>query len=827
MAGSSPTSMSESERETHPAGDIATRTPPEGEQPVPHQAEQPVPQQFEPAVPPQQENGNGNAPVVPLARAAEPPDEPRPRVRIRKLRVIGVLLGLSILAVISTIFGMMMAVTSDLPALEEPAGKNSVLTDRNGEPLGMLTGNQKRIFLKSEEIAPVMKQAIIAIEDRRFYTNAGIDLRGIGRALYQDVRAQDAVQGGSTITMQFVKIATAAEGERTLFNKLREAALAYQITRKWSKERILRNYLNAIYFGNGAYGIEAAARTYFGQNHPGCGNVGNRCAQLLAPGEAALLAGIVSSPGGYDPRTNREAAGKRRALVLQRMVEQGYITHAEQQEELATSLPTSRDIRPPVEDTRYPYFTSWVKQQVVDKLGGGQEGARRAFEGGLTVQTSLDVRLQEAAQQAVEAWLPYEGGPRASLVAIDNRTSEVLAMVGGDDYTTRPFNLATQGQRQPGSAFKPFVLAQALGSGISPDSTWVSRKLSHCVTRKKGKCTEAFEVNNYEDAYAGVRTLRTATTYSDNAVYAQLGIKVGTRKIARLARRMGVRTPVSSNFAMTLGGLKQGVTPLDMAHAYQTFAERGRFVYSTMSPGAVERHKLGNRVPGPAGIRMIGRPDDGKLRPIKLPNGEKAQSERVDWPVLKSSVADDVGSMLSTVVAQGTATRAQIADTFVAGKTGTTENYGDAWFVGWTDRITVAVWVGYPDELQPMETEFNGQPVAGGTYPAAIWKSFVEQALTYEEYGPEKDEDEEDGQAPISPAPVTPDTPGTTAPEAETTAPETTDPGGDGGIEPPPADQPPDDAAPPPAQEQPPAEPQQPPAQQAPPSNSGGAAPPE
>src|SRR5215207_3363403 len=262
MAGSSPTSMSESERETHPAGDIATRTPPEGEQPVPHQAEQPVPQQFEPAVPPQQENGNGNAPVVPLARAAEPPDEPRPRVRIRKLRVIGVLLGLSVLAVVSTIFGMMMAVTSDLPALEEPAGKNSVLTDRNGEPLGMLTGNQKRIFLKSEEIAPVMKQAIIAIEDRRFYTNAGIDLRGIGRALYQDVRAQDAVQGGSTITMQFVKIATAAEGERTLFNKLREAALAYQITRKWSKERILRNYLNAIYFGNGAYGIEGAARSY-------------------------------------------------------------------------------------------------------------------------------------------------------------------------------------------------------------------------------------------------------------------------------------------------------------------------------------------------------------------------------------------------------------------------------------------------------------------------------------------------------------------------------------------------------------------------------------
>ncbi len=296
-----------------------------------------------------------------------------------------------------------------------------------------------------------------------------------------------------------------------------------------------------------------------------------------------------------------------------------FITPAQQQEALLTSLPTSKDIRPPVEDTRYPYFTSWVKQQVVDKLGGGQEGARRAFEGGLTVQTTLDSRLQDAAEHAVEAWLPYEDGPRASLVAIKNDTGEVLAMVGGDDYSTAPFNLATQGQRQPGSAFKPFVLAQALDSGISPDSTWASRKMSHCVTRKKGKCIEAFEVNNYEDAYAGVRSLRSATTYSDNAVFAQVGIKVGTRKIARLARRMGIRTPVSHNLAMTLGGLSQGVTPLDMAHAYETFARRGRFTYGTMSPGAVDRKELGIPTPGPVGIRKIGKPDDGKIEPIDAP----------------------------------------------------------------------------------------------------------------------------------------------------------------------------------------------------------------
>jgi penicillin-binding protein 1A len=819
--------MSESERDIHGTeGELATRTPPErsGDEASGQGTRRP-PVEDPYAHHAYGANGADAAPAPSLLQEEPPPV----RVRIRKLRVLGVLFGLGILAIVSTVFGMMMAITYDLPRLEEQSGRNSVLTDRNGEPLGLLTGNQKRIFLKSEQIAPVMKQAIIAIEDRRFYTNAGIDIRGIGRALWSDLRAQQAVQGGSTITMQFVKNALAAQDERTLFNKLREAALAYQITRKWSKERILRNYLNTIYFGNGAYGIESAARTYFGSNHPGCGEDGNpMCAQVLAPEEAAMIAGMVASPSGYDPLRNKQAAAKRRALVLRRMVEQGYLTTAQEQEALSRSLPTRKDIRPPLEDTKYPYFTSWVKQQVVDELGGGQEGARKAFEGGLTVQTTLDSRLQEAAQQAVDAWLPYKEGPRASLVALDNDNGEVLAMVGGDDYSARPFNLATQGQRQPGSSFKPFVLAQALTEGVSPDSTWESRKMSHCVTRsKKGNCTEAYEVNNYEDAYAGVRTLRTATTYSDNAVYAQLGIKVGTRKVARLARRMGIRTPVSSNFAMSLGGLKQGVTPLDMAHAYQTFAERGRFVYSTTSPGAVDRDKLGRRVPGPAGIKVIGRESDGKVKPIKLPNGQKAESERVDWPVLKTSVADEVASMLSTVVTQGTATRAQIPNTFVAGKTGTTENYGDAWFVGWTDKITVAVWVGYPDELRPMETEFNGQPVAGGTYPAAIWKSFVEKALSYKEYGPEEDKDDPD--APISPTPAAPSTPGTTSPETTAPEPDTSAPSGEGGGAEPPADAAPDEDAPPadsapPVQDQPPATEQQPPAQQAPPS--GGTAPP-
>ena len=227
-------------------------------------------------------------------------------MKVKRWRIALVVFGLGIIAVISTLFGMMMAVASGLPKLEEPAFQNSRLVDTNGRPLGLLTGNQRRIAVDSAQISPVMKQAIVAIEDRRFYTNDGVDLRGIARALWQDVRAKQTLQGGSTITQQFVKTALAAQEQRTLFNKMREAALAFQITRKWSKQRILRNYLNTIYFGNGAYGIESAARVYFAGDHPGCEtNRARPCAAQLEVHEAAMLAGMVQSPSAYDPLSTR------------------------------------------------------------------------------------------------------------------------------------------------------------------------------------------------------------------------------------------------------------------------------------------------------------------------------------------------------------------------------------------------------------------------------------------------------------------------------------------------------------------------------------------
>jgi penicillin-binding protein 1A len=753
--------------------------------------------------------------VIPLRPEYADGDEP-PSVslRIRKLRVFALLAGLGLLAIVSTVFGMMMAVASDLPELEEPSATNSVIVDRRGEPLGRLTGNQKRILLKESQIAPVMKHAIIAIEDKRFYTNDGVDLRGIGRALYEDVLAKRAVQGGSTIAQQFVKNALAAQRQRTLFVKLREAALAYHITRKWSKQKILRNYLNSIYFGNGAYGIESAARTYFGSQHPGCDTDRARpCAAQLEPQEAALIAGVVASPSAFDPIAHPVAAKKRRDLVLARMLDQKLIAREQYDAAIAEPIPLRREIQPPREETKYPYFTSWIKQQVVDQLGGGQTGARQAFEGGLTIQTTIDGRFQKAADDAIRAWLPYTGGPRASLVAIDNKTGEVRAMVGGDDYNSSPFNLATQGQRQPGSAFKPFVLAEALTRGTSPTSLWSSRKKVFDVPHS----SEKFTVENYSDAYAGVTTLANATVTSDNSVYAEVGIKTGTKKIARLARRMGIRTPVSHNWAMTLGGLNQGVTPLDMAHAYQTFARKGKLVYGSLSPGRLGRKRP---VPGPVGIRAIRRKDDGKLKAIELPNGEPARNKVETHRVLDESVANTVDTILQGVVKNGTGKRALLDPRIpVAGKTGTTENYGDAWFVGFTPEYTVAVWVGYPKKFQPMKTEFQGQPVAGGTFPASIWKTFMQSVIKID---PPPELKEKDAETVTPGATVVPGAAATAAPAAPTTpqteAPQTQGGGTDGGTTSPTT---PDN----PTQKQPtnpqPAEP----APTAPPSNSGGTQP--
>jgi penicillin-binding protein 1A len=643
--------------------------------------------------------------ITPLFGDREPPEPPaRVRPRVKKRRLLAIFLPLAILAVVSTLFGMMMAVASDLPDLENRKeyqdARNSVLVDSQGQTLGVLTNNQSRVLVRYQDLSPYMINAIIAIEDRRFYENSGVDVRGIGRALVQDVLSRKAAQGGSTIAQQFVKNALRAQSDRTVFQKMREAALAYHLTRKWPKSKILTEYLNSIYFGNGAYGVESAARTYFGSqpDHKDCGTRANLCVKQLKPDEAALIAGVVANPTAYDPVAHPQAALARRNLVLKDMFDQGVLPLREYRDARVQALPAPIDIKPPTVRTQAPYFTTWIRQQLVDQFG-----ARKAFEGGLKVHTTLDLDLQGAADQAVSKYL-NPAGPSAAVVAIDNKSGEVRAMVGGRDYATRPFNLATQGQRQPGSSIKPFILASALKKGYGAGSLWPSRKRIFTVPGTRGR--EKFVVNNFESKYAGSQTLAGGLTYSDNSVYSAVGISVGTKKIAALAERMGIRTPVSSNYAMTLGGLKQGVTPLDMAHAYETFIQGGRRIGGTLGAGD----------DGPVGIEKVDSPSGKTLK----------RNERTSKSVLDPAIANETVGIMTTVISQGTGRRAALGPgQFAAGKTGTTENSGDAWFVGFTKRWTVAVWVGYPDKLKPMLTEFAGAPVEGGTYPALIWHDFM------------------------------------------------------------------------------------------------------
>src|SRR3954465_7016678 len=645
-------------------------------------------------------DANGHDNVTPLF-----PEPPRKRPKVRKLRLLVVLVPLMLLALVSTVFGMMMAVASDLPALENRKeyqdARNSVLYDYTGKrSLGVLTNNQSRVLITYGQIDANVRNAIVAIEDRRFYQNSGVDIRGIARAFVQDVVQKRAVQGGSTITQQFVKNALRAQNQRTIFQKLREAALAYHLTRKWSKAKILTEYLNSIYFGNGAYGIESAAHTYFGHDHPGCGTRDKPCVSVLRPEEAALLAGVVANPSGYDPVAHPVAALRRRNLVLLRMFQQGRLGRLQYFNARQEALPA--DLEQPTVRTQAPYFTTWVRQQLVDRFG-----ARRSFEGGLKITTTLDADLQRAAESTANKYFSNPDGPATAIVAIDNDTGEVRAMVGGRDYNTRPFNLATQGQRQPGSAIKPFILAEALRRGISPASVWPSRKRVFNVPGGSDK----FTVNNFENSYSGTNTLAGALTASDHSVFAAVGLQVGTKRIARLARRMGIRTPVSSNPAMTLGGLKEGVTPLDMAHAYETFAADGLRVTGT----------LGSSKAGPVGVREVSTLPEPR-RKVRVLARNHLHRRRV----LTKDVAQTAVGIMQTVVSRGTGKRAALADgTFAAGKTGTTENSGDGWFVGFTDRLTVAVWVGYPDKLRPMLTEFAGRPVEGGTFPALIWHDFM------------------------------------------------------------------------------------------------------
>jgi penicillin-binding protein 1A len=659
-------------------------------------------------------NGDGEIPPAPTSPTspAAPNPTPQRKPRLKKLRVLFVLLGLGILAMVSMVFGMMAAVSQDLPAIYDfaqyKASKNSEVYDANGAPIGTLTSDQNKILLASGQISPNVKNAVVSIEDSRYYAHSGVDFQGIGRALVKDILSQSAAQGASTITQQFVKNALIAQGDRSLFQKFKEAALAYRLERHWSKDKILTEYLNTIYFGEGAYGIEAAARTYFGDAHPGCGTPTEPCAEVLEPWEASMLAAIIQSPSAYDPKFFPENALARRNLVMERMYEQGFISREQFVEGSKQALPSPNDIEPPSLDSKAPYFTAYLRQQLVERYG-----ASKAFFGGLRVKATLDLGLQEAAQEAVNSYLGYSPAT-ASVVVIDNHNAGIKAMVGGPDFETAPFNLATQGHRQPGSSIKPFTLITALEEGISPYTVYPSEQRTFYFGKKN---QEAFEVSNDEDAYLGSCDIVCATTYSDNSIYAALALEglqgktVGdrTRSIASTIHKAGYDDPISTNPAMVLGGLAVGVTPLGWTYAYTTIGNNGDRVSGTLAPRPGE---------SPVSYTRVTDQDDHTIR--------DGDNDSTHDQVFSEEKIEEAKGILETVVAGGTGTNAQIGAEGQWGKTGTTEENGDAWFCGGvSDEVTACVWVGYPDSTTPMTTLYNGGPVMGGTFPALIWASVI------------------------------------------------------------------------------------------------------
>ena len=577
----------------------------------------------------------------------------------------------------------MRAVASEIGPLDPASQRSDVDTivyASNGRSvLAVLRGDESRVRVDTEDIAPIMRHAIVSVEDQRFFDHDGIDLRGVGRALWSDVRNQAIVEGGSTITQQFVKNAY-IRNERTIARKVREAALAWQVEQDWTKDRILTAYLNTIYFGNGAYGIQQASKTYFGKG-----------AKYLELHEAALLAGIPADPARYDPVTNPSSAEQRRRHVLAAMFEQGKITRRDFERANEKSLPQPDKVRLPGSVGPAQYFVNYVKDQLVEKYGAG-----RVFGGGLKVTTTIDLKLQGRARAAIEKVLRNPVGPAAALVAIEPSTGAVKAMFGGRNFRESQFNLAAQAERQPGSAFKPIVLATAMRAGLSPATEIESKKVSIDAGDR------IWTVTNYDNTYLGRVSLSRALVSSDNSVYAQLTDLVGPKAIVDTAHLLGIRSPLDAYFSIGLGSL--AVNPLEMARAYSTIANGGRRVDGSLlgdRPRVVERVQ---RV-------RAGRIEDNAAEPTQ---------------VLESGEAELLTSILQDVVRVGTGRRAAVRGRSVAGKTGTTDNYGDAWFVGYTPELAVAVWVGYPDKLRPMSTEFGGQPVTGGTLPALIWKEFVE-----------------------------------------------------------------------------------------------------
>ncbi|MCU1430134.1 MAG: penicillin-binding protein family [Actinomycetia bacterium] len=567
------------------------------------------------------------------------------------------------------------------------AAQSSTITAADGTVLASLDTGEHRTDVKYADIAPVLRAAVISIEDHRYFEHPGVDVHAVVRALQHDATSGGIAEGGSTITQQYVR-AVLLGRERTVHRKLREAVLAVQLERKYTKREILERYLNTIYFGNGAYGVQAAANRFFGTS----------ASRLTLP-QAALLAAVIRAPENYNPYTHKRAARLRRNLVLDKMAQYGHLT--KQAAARAKSAPLGVSDRSWKHPSLAPYFVDQVKQFVLDhrEFGATVAERRRAlYAGGLKIQTALDPRLQALAEDAVAKVLVDPAhDPSAALVSIDPRTGHVKAYVGGRDYFGRDpwakFDLASQSRRQAGSAFKPFVLATALEQGVPADTKYQAP--AEITLPLRGQAP--WVVHNYDGQGGGTMSLVDATVRSVNTVYAQLIMDVGPTPVVQLASRLGIRSKLMPYPSSALG--TNGVSPLDMASAYTSFAADGLHT----NPVFV------TRVTGADGTVLY---------------NEAPQRERV----LPPDIAREVNGILEQVVSRGTGVNARIGRP-VAGKTGTGEQWRDAWFVGSTPELTTSVWVGFATSERSMVPPATRDRVTGGTWPAQIWGLFAGAAL--------------------------------------------------------------------------------------------------
>ncbi|MBS1842999.1 MAG: transglycosylase domain-containing protein [Actinobacteria bacterium] len=597
---------------------------------------------------------------------------------------IGVVLAVIVVGVIG-VTSWVLNVAADAPSLAsckraERHG-NSVIYAADGERLGAIVSQEASAPVARKRIPRKLELATVAIEDQRFFQHGGLDTQGILRAAVTDIEAGEAVEGGSTITQQLVRNLCIQHPKKTLERKIEEAKLALEYSEHHTKGEILGQYLNTATYGtvegSTAVGVGAASQFYFG-----------RPVWKLDVAQMAMLAGLPQAPSQYNPLLYPKAAKARRNEVLQKMAKLGYLApqRARRLEKHGLELSPSHDYF----DHKEPYFFDYVEHLLI-----AHYGAEKVRRGGLQVHTTLSPELQRVGRAAIAEALYEPTDPASAFVSIDPRNGDIRAMVNSTSYAEDQFNLAAQGHRQPGSTFKAFVLTTAIKQGIDPYTTYYESKPLNLTLPDYGH----WEVHTADEGYQGTINLQQATVTSDNTVFAQLDLDVGPKNVAATAKSMGITTHLQGLPAEGIGGLKYGVSPLELADAY-----------STLAAGGI-RHR-------PVAIEKVVLPG-GKVEHPQGPDPERVLSPAVAWQVTR---------LLRDNITEGTGTAAYTGCVGQAGKTGTTDNETDAWFSGYQPNLATAVWVGYPESNAISMTSVHGITVFGGTYPAEIWHSLYTNA---------------------------------------------------------------------------------------------------